>query len=106
MPAVCTLCGVSADRAMLLGGHNGYICFGCLGQALSAVAQSMGDSGERKVPKSRPDASHRCLICNKLVTSRNLVAFRRPFSICDECLLKGFRCALDREGGDLAIVEF
>lgn len=106
MPAVCTLCGVSSDIARLLGGHNGYLCFRCLGEALSAVALSIGQSGERKDPRSRPDTSHRCLICNSLDTSRNLVAFRRPFSLCDECLLEGLRCALLREGGDLAIVEF
>lgn len=106
MSVVCTLCGVSSEMVRLLGGHNGYLCFRCLGEALSAVSLSIGKPGERKEPKSRPDASHRCLICNNLDTSRNLVAFRRPFSLCDECLLEGFRCALHRVGGDLAIVEF
>lgn len=104
--SVCVLCGRGSPDASLLGGRNGYVCFGCLASIFSDVARTYGHSRGPENAKSAPDAGHRCLMCDQPAPAGKLVAFRRPYCFCGECLQLAFEVCVSEGPEPLAVVNF
>jgi hypothetical protein len=97
-----------SGTAYIIGGANGFVCATCLGPVLAAIAVGCGKPRGIEDVSDAPTADKRCLLCDETITKGSLVAYRRPYYFCGDCLVKAFEVCCDAHDhtGKLAVVPF